>query len=532
MLHLAQGRRKASNVGEPLLSPLVMNTMGRDAAKLLFRKGQLAMVAGGPGCLAADTVVRINRAGNGRRITLEDLHYKFHGGASKAGETWREDIHTDIQFMAADGTLRKTRIVDVWESGVKDTYTVTTASGKTIRGTDIHPFYTTEGWKKLGELSVGDKTYVNGGQKKGDFDKSRFRDAERAGLTFHPYARGIKRKRVATHRLIAEANANGIGYEEFVQRCKDGNVEGLEFADPATHDVHHLDHDHQNNSPDNLVIISRDEHKRHHSSTQARNVLYVATPEEIVSIEYYGKEMTYDLEVEDEQHNFVANDFVVHNTGKSALVQSIVQRGDGKGNKNKGIYFSADSDPFTMFTRAVAIEKGWSTHDVERGIQASPEYLDTIATQATENMWFDFTSELTPSRIMNQILAYAELTGEYPEFIVVDNLKNLDVSEGAGEEFQVLEENSTFLAELAGITGAAIIATHHVGGSYEDNSSVIPLSGVRGKVSKTPTLIATMRRNGADELWVSIVKNRGGVADASGGFYGLVKANFETMQFN
>jgi hypothetical protein len=491
------------------------------------------MVAGGPGCLAADTVVRINRAGNGRTMTLEELHHKFHGGASFNGFTWEEGLHTDIQFMAKDGTIRKTRIVDVWESGVKDTYTVTTSTGKTIRGTDIHPFYTTEGWKKLGELSVGDKTYVNGGQKKGGFDKSRFRDAERAGLTFHPYARGIKRKRVATHRLIAEANANGIGYEEFVQRCKDGNVEGLEFADPATHDVHHLDHDHQNNSPDNLVIISRDEHRRHHGSTHARNVLYVATPEEIVSIEYYGKEMTYDLEVEDEQHNFVANDFVVHNTGKSYFVQAIVQRGDDKGNTNKGIYFSADSDPFTMYTRAIAIDRAQSTVDIENQVRANPEYMDTLASNASDNVWFDFTSELSAERIMGQIMAYAEITGEYPEFIVIDNLKNLDVTEGAGEEFQVLEENCIFLSELAGITGAAVIVTHHVGGAYEDNSSVIPLSGVRGKVSKTPTLIATLRRDReAGELWVSIVKNRAGAADSSGGFYGLVKADMERGQFN
>lgn len=39
----------------------------------------------------------------------------------------------------------------------------------------------------------------------------------------------------------------------------------------------------------------------------------------VVSIEYYGEEMTYDIEMDSENKNYVANNLVVHNTGKSLI---------------------------------------------------------------------------------------------------------------------------------------------------------------------------------------------------------------------
>lgn len=43
------------------------------------------------------------------------------------------------------------------------------------------------------------------------------------------------------------------------------------------------------------------------------------TIETVVSVELYGQEDTFDLEVDDDPHNFLANGFVVHNTGKTTV---------------------------------------------------------------------------------------------------------------------------------------------------------------------------------------------------------------------
>lgn len=216
---------------------------------------------------------------------------------------------------------------------------------------------------------------------------------------------------------------------------------------------------------------------------------------------------------------------------KSFLTHNILQNGDGHGNKNKGIYFSADSDAWTMFMRTIALETHWKMSDVENGMKENPEYFDQIAAKASQNIWFDFHSEISGELIANQIKAYAELHGEFPEFIVVDNLKNLDVTEGGRESDYDLEENMEFLHEVAHITGAAVIVTHHLTGQYEEIEGPPPLGSVRGKVTKTAELVITLNRPQADLLRVNVVKNRGGKSGKSGEFYGLVRCDTERGLF-
>ena len=126
--------------------------------------------------------------------------------------------------------------------------------------------------------------------------------------------------------------------------------------------------------------------------------------------------------------------------------------------------------------------------------------------------------------------AYLELHGEFPEVIVMDNLKDLADDQDA-DEFRALEDAVMFLKDLARDAGAAVLTLHHVGGAFEDSTQAIPLSGLRGKVSKTPALIFTMHRPSDDELRVSVVKNRSGKADASGRFWVPVGINLSRMEF-
>ncbi len=52
--------------------------------------------------------------------------------------------------------LKPSECLDVWETGEKPVFEITTKSGNAITASDNHPFYTVDGWKPLAELEVGE----------------------------------------------------------------------------------------------------------------------------------------------------------------------------------------------------------------------------------------------------------------------------------------------------------------------------------------------------------------------------------------
>lgn len=284
----------------------------------------------GTGCIYGDAEIAINRGGNGKTYPLREVVAKFNGqslpgksgGVAIRNYAWDRSIPTMVQREAEDGTIRLGRLVAAWESGVKQTYTVTTDTGRTIRATDEHPFLTERGWLRLDQLMVGDEVHVRGRQASGRQRKTKPYYAMRSGLVGHPHATRREAKRHAFrhpyHRLVAEARLNHMETEVYLAHLRTGDVDGLQFLDPAVWAVHHIDHDHRNNHPDNLKVLTHKEHHRLHAHEgKTGSVLYKVATEKVMSVKPHGEEMTYDLEVEDDPHNFLANGFVVHNTGKS-----------------------------------------------------------------------------------------------------------------------------------------------------------------------------------------------------------------------
>lgn len=297
-------------------------------AALHVRSG-LGMILHGPnGCIQGDAEIGLNRGGKGFRMALRDVVAKFTGTDTphpKTGRRYSWDLTTPtfVQREAEDGTIRLGRLTGAWCSGVKQTYTVTTDTGRTIRATDEHPFLTERGWLRLDELKAGDEVHVRGAQATGQERQPKPCYRQVSGLRHHPHA--IRKSRAdqaqfPEHRLVAEAVLNGLAYEVYLGRLRAGEVAGLTFLDPEIWAVHHKDHDSLNNEPSNLQWLTHEEHHRLHAHEgKTRSVLYKVALEEVVSVEPYGEEMTYDLAVEDDPHNFLANGFVVHNTGKTLL---------------------------------------------------------------------------------------------------------------------------------------------------------------------------------------------------------------------
>jgi hypothetical protein len=289
-----------------------------------------ALLFDDPGCISGDALMAVNRNGKGFTLPLRDLVARFNGTATHSGPKWDLSKMTCVQ-REVDGVIRLGRIVNAWSSGVKTTYTVATETGRTIRATDEHPFLTERGWVRLDALVPGDLVRVRGQQKTtGRLIKQRYR--ELAGLRSHPYARGADRRaspyRVAYHRLVAEARLNSLAVDDFVQRVRGYSVIGLRFLDPAVTAVHHIDRDPANNAAENLQVLTHAEHHRLHCDEgKTSHVLFKTALERVSSVTLYGEEETFDIEVADEPHNFLADGFVVHNTGKTiTTILGLVER--------------------------------------------------------------------------------------------------------------------------------------------------------------------------------------------------------------
>jgi hypothetical protein len=221
------------------------------------------------GCLSGDTEIPINRCGKGFTITLRELYKR-----QTLGSTGWDMAHSTYATSLFDQYLRLNEVLNVVDSGVQETFLV--------------------------------RSY-------------------RTNLLLHPYAgvRGAKLSpfRVPTHRLVAEARLNSLSLDEFIQRCRHGSVEGLTFLDPAVYAVHHKDGDTFNNDPVNLEVLPHDAHWRLHGESEGWtnfNQFQLGWDE----VEFVGDERTeptYDICMHVQSQSYVANDFVVHNTGKTAL---------------------------------------------------------------------------------------------------------------------------------------------------------------------------------------------------------------------
>ncbi|MBS0375078.1 MAG: error-prone DNA polymerase [Proteobacteria bacterium] len=96
---------------------------------------------GFPECVVGST--RVIDAKTGAWVTIDDV---VAGRASL-----QETLACDDKLK-----LRRRRVIDIRSSGVKPVFRLKTALGHTIEATAEHPLLTVDGWRKLGQLRIGD----------------------------------------------------------------------------------------------------------------------------------------------------------------------------------------------------------------------------------------------------------------------------------------------------------------------------------------------------------------------------------------
>lgn len=284
----------------------------------------------------------------GREWTVGELYEKLHGeshygnpvcacGKDKPEgrricttcESWvskfRRDVPSDkknpggfrvLAYDFADGRIRPKRVKDVHYNGVRETLEITTESGRKIGVTDNHRLMrASREWDVAGNLSVGDELVMHGGFEAQHFADYRTTKGDPGGRKHHEH-RHTGRRHFGLIDGGFEKLSDWTSATKPTAECKrDGEHQGrLERA--------HLDGDRTHNEPENLEWMCVRHHKEHDYRHNGRNrqwgVGHVAVVEKIVSIDALSAEPVYDLEMDDEGHNFIADGFVSHNSHTTA----------------------------------------------------------------------------------------------------------------------------------------------------------------------------------------------------------------------
>lgn len=276
-------------------------------------------------CLAGDSVITcVTPRGTTTKRTIKELYelkyggvadsapLKYRNGTSRAGtpvwraarrkDPWRIRKLPNCQnrmlrvLNESTGLFETAPMADVWESGVKPVFLVR-AGDYSIRASAEHPFFTKRGWVKTRDLRLGDEIARMGKVA------SRERPIPPALRTGIGVWTSMMRSRLICGTSDVCYICNGVFAADELEldhvvpvalalhRALD--TENLKPACKACH-----------RSKTDLEQPSREGMARR--GVRWERVRYLPSP--------VGEEMTYDLEVQGEHHNYCANDLVVHNS--------------------------------------------------------------------------------------------------------------------------------------------------------------------------------------------------------------------------
>lgn len=211
---------------------------------------------------------------------------------------------------------------------------------------------------------------------------------------------------------------------------------------------------------------------------------------------------------------------------KTVLMLNIV-RNMGKGVPT--LYFSSDSDDFTMATRLLARETGQPTEETEVWLKDMKEngvrpgaYDPSIGLVPYDHVKWSFHPSPDLDHMWRVAEAFRERHGEYPHHTVIDILMDVDYP-GAGEQ-----NYWNLMADLKAMGReweTSLTIVHHTSESVKGEPCP-PRSAIMGKANQLPTLIMTLDGNSVEGyIKVAVVKNRFGPQDPSGKRFFRLDAN-------
>lgn len=277
-------------------------------------------------CITGDTLVY--RAGanknHGPEVSVGDLFQ-----AQQSRTPWGEKIRgkrLKILKLDDDGRIRPGFLKAIHLNGRRRVFEIETENGRKIKATKGHRFLSDQGFRKVRDLKVGDLLFCMG-----DVEKSKKRDqqCERArGKTYK--GKGFKSGSenpswVDGRRPIFEQSKRNVilrsaGLCEQCRKSKE-KMERFEIAHlksfiecDSKFSIYH--------SESNMKYLCNSCHKRFDYQKGERKPRWSKGRsieiDKIISIEFSGEEIVYDIEMLESPHNFIANRIVSHNSHSTA----------------------------------------------------------------------------------------------------------------------------------------------------------------------------------------------------------------------
>jgi protein RecA len=390
-----------------------------------YPRGRITEIYGPESCLDKDTHIQYSiwskngKIQNHKGGTIKRLYERFHGIKRGGKGFYQRKVTEDSDFYVSsineENCVFSNKIANVVFTGRKQCYLVRSVGGKEIVCTKDHKFFDGEKYVPLGDLFVGSNVFVH--NNKCNVKKHKSIRYSEVFLKRHPGGRkkivtandrrGNKkysyiRFRVRKSHLLVEADKNGYSYKDYVDLLNSDKPIGDLWTVPEDMDVHHVDGNCKNDVLENLQVISKSDHYRHHSLENHNNLRFVANEDFIESIVTVGWRDTYDIKCFVPYNNFVANGFVVHNSGKTTLAIHAVAEAQKAGGVAAFIDAEHALDPQYARNLGVKMEELWISQP-DSGEQALEIAESLIRSGGVDIIVVDSVAALTPQ---------AEIDGE------------------------------------------------------------------------------------------------------------------------
>jgi DNA repair protein RadD len=301
--------------------------------------GKSPLIVMPTGCISGDTIINENRCTLGRKKRIDKMYAAFNGLKKHKYHNYDKNFKTYVRSLI-NGSIQLNEIESILYSGIKKVLKLELKNGFTLKATPEHKIMTSQGWIELQYLYPGQQVMCDTLKSKKypvkeKTKKQKTYDTVICNLWYHPYAAKTKTnkekrgytKRVELHRAIFESYINNLTLDEYkhILKTDEKKSKNLIFVDPSIYDIHHKDEDHYNNNIINLEKLTKHEHQKKHSIKNKYN-FHQGIPifSEVIAVSNAGMEPTYDIGCY-QNHNFVANGIIVHNSGKSLVIAYIVR---------------------------------------------------------------------------------------------------------------------------------------------------------------------------------------------------------------
>lgn len=312
-----------------------------DAERIVSNKRML--LGQDMGCISGKCKVRIRENGKPatRKVSINTLKRLLE-----------QDPAIQVKCMANDHFVFMP-IKTVLDKGIQDTLRIETED-EWIECTYDHEIYTDAGWVEAGKLSVGDTVFTNGVPQKC------IKCGSTEDIITYKYAKwkGYCRKcmiygkpngypgvveRIDEHGYIRLIGNGTRTMPNYAKMTKQGGIykhhqvwyENTGHVVQDGEVVHHKDLNKLNNDFNNLQLITDAEHKQIHRDLYIKNlpqnnldymvkngkkIYFVPQAKKIKKITHVGEQHVYDIAIDsDTVHNFVCNNIIVHNCGKTMI---------------------------------------------------------------------------------------------------------------------------------------------------------------------------------------------------------------------